>query len=102
MLKSSDVFIEKCVSEISKEDRAVEVYARVAEKKPFIIDDGTGRALVKGGCPFEEGDLILVIGKVSIEEGSIMPEIDPVVIANVNKFDLDLHKQLKNIKAKLT
>ena len=99
MLSSSDTFTEKSISEISKTDKTIGIYAHVAKKKPFIIDDGSGQALVNGACSFKEGDLILVIGKVTILETSVIPEIDPLVIKDMSNLDVDLYNQLKEIKA---
>jgi hypothetical protein len=96
---SSDTFTEKSISEISKADKAIEIYAHVAKKKPFIIDDGSGQALVNGACSFKEGDIILVIGRVTFKETGAIPEIDPIVIKDMSKLDIDLHNQLKEIKA---
>ena len=101
MLRSSDRVTEKSISEISKEDQIVEVYARVAGKDPFTINDGSGLAIVNGACSFEEGDLLLVIGRVTILKGSTMPVIDPFIIKEVSRLDLDLYNQLKQIKAKI-
>jgi hypothetical protein len=101
LLRLSDILLEKSISEISKEDQAVEVYAQVAEKEPFIIDDGSGRALVNCICSFGKGDLIRVIGRVTIREGSTMPEIDPFVIRDVSKLDLDLYNELKDLKRRV-
>ena len=99
LLGSSDAFTEKSISEISKADSIIGVYAHVAKKRPFIIDDGSGQALVNGACSFNEGDVILVIGRVTIRETNTMPEIDPVTIKDMSKLDLDLHNQLNEIKA---
>ena len=101
LLSSNDAFTEKGISEISKTDRFVEVYAHVARKEPFIIDDGSGQALVNSACSFVEGDLIVVIGRVTIRETNAMPEIDPILIQDMSKLDLDLYNQLKEIKARI-
>ena len=101
MLRLSDILIEKSICEISKEDQVVEVYAHVAEKEPFIIDDGGGRALVNCVCSFGVGDLIRVIGRVTIKEGSTMPEIDPMVIRDASKLDLGLYNELKDLKSRV-
>jgi hypothetical protein len=93
--------IEKSISEISKDDQVVEVYAHVAKKEPFIIDDGSGQALMNCVCLFGEGDLIRVIGKVTIKEGSTMPEIDPIVITEANKLDISLYNELKDLKSRV-
>jgi hypothetical protein len=91
----------KNISEISKADKAVEIYAYVAKKKPFMIDDGSGQALVSGACPFKEGDFILVIGRVTIRETNAKPEIDPIVVKDMGRLDVGLHNQLKEIKARI-
>jgi hypothetical protein len=102
LFRSRDALIEKRIAEISKEDRIIRVYAHVLKTKPFIIDDGTGRALVNSVCQFREGNAIRVIGKVKTKENNNMPEIDPVVIKDMSKLDLDLYNELLNIKARLT
>lgn len=96
-----DPLIEKTIDEISGEDRVIEVHAHIIKTKPFIIDDGTGRALVNGVCSFREGDVIRVIGRVTIREGSNMPEIDPIVIRDISRLDHDLYNELKDIKSRL-
>lgn len=101
LLRLSGALTAKRISEISKEDRAVEVFAHVAEKKPFIIDDGSGRALVNSACSFGEGDLIRVIGIVTIRESNTMPEIDPIVIRDVSKLDLDLYNELRDLRRRV-
>jgi hypothetical protein len=45
--------------------------------------------------------VIRVIGRVTIREGSNVPEIDPVVIRDISKLDHDLYNELKDIKARL-
>lgn len=102
MFRFRDALIEKRIAEISREDRVIRVYAHVLKTKPFIIDDGSGRALVNGVCQFREGNAIRVIGKVTTKESNNMPEIDPVVINDMSKLDLDLYNELLDIKAHLT
>jgi hypothetical protein len=101
MFKFRDALSEKRIAEISKEDRVIRVYAHVLKTKPFIIDDGSGRALVNGVCEFREGNAIRVIGKVTTKESNNMPEIDPIVIKDMSKLDLDLYNELLDIKAHL-
>lgn len=101
MLRLPDPLKERNISEISKEDRVVEVHAHVEKEKPFMINDGSGSALVNSVCSFREGDWIRVIGRVTIREGSTIPEIDPIVIRDASKLDLDLFNELKDIKARL-
>jgi hypothetical protein len=102
MFRFRDALSEKRIAEISKEDRVIRVYAHVLKTKPFIIDDGSGRALVNGVCEFREGNAIRVIGKVTTKESNNMPEIDPIVIKDMSKLDLDLYNELLDIKAHLT
>jgi hypothetical protein len=102
LFRFRDALIEKRIAEISREDRVIRVYAHVLKTKPFIIDDGSGRALVNGVCQFREGNAIRVIGKVTTKESNNMPEIDPVVINDMSKLDLDLYNELLDIKAHLT
>jgi hypothetical protein len=101
LFRLSNLLIEKRISEISKEDQLVEIYAHVAEKKPFTIDDGSGRALVNSICSFQEGDLIKVIGRITIRESDAIPEIDPVVIKDMSKLDFDLYNELRDIEGRV-
>jgi hypothetical protein len=101
LLRSFDSIVEKSITEISKEDRVIQVHAHIVREKPFTIDDGSGTALVNGVCSFREGDSILVIGRVTIREGSSTPELDPIVISDMRKLDSDLFNELRNIKTHL-
>ena len=98
LLRLSDCLVERSISEISKDDQLVEVYSHVEKKMPFIINDGSGHAVVVSACSFQEGDLIKVIGRITIKEGSTIPEIDPLIIKEVGLLDLSLYGELKDVK----
>jgi len=102
MNKPDSSAVERRLGEISQGDQIVRVLALVTSEKPFVIDDGSGRAVVNAPCSYREGDRLRIIGYASLKENNKYPEIDPIVIQNMGNLDLDLYSKLQGIKARLT
>jgi hypothetical protein len=91
-------YVEKRIGEISSTDRIVRVNAQVYKTDPFIIEDGSGKALVKSACNFKELDKIRIIGFVFFNKNGDMPEIEPIAIQGMNEFDYDLYSEMQQIR----
>lgn len=101
MSKLSRSYVARKIGQVSNMDRIVSVNAEVSKTNPFMIDDGSGKALVNSSCTFKEGDKIRVIGCLSVKENGDLPEIDPIAIQEMNKFDFDLYNEMQQIKSQL-
>jgi hypothetical protein len=99
--KPMQSYVEKRIGEVSSTDRIVRINAKVFKTNPFIIDDGSGKALVKSPCVFKESDKIRVTGHVFFKKNGNMPEIEPIAIQDMNKFDYSLYDEMQKIRRKL-
>jgi RPA family protein len=103
--------VEKTISEINESDFRIRILGTVVshddENGICVIDDGTGRATAffessERLSSVEAGKLLRIIGKVR-KNGNETPEIeiDVEIIQDMNKLDLGLLEQARDVLEKL-
>jgi hypothetical protein len=92
--------LEKTVSEMTPQDMRVRVIGTVLDRKEerLVLDDGTGKIDVSFEKPPEVGNqkLVRVFGRVISMEGGL--ELQGEVIQELDGFDLDLWKKVRELE----
>ena len=91
---------ERLVSEITAQDMRVRVIGTVVDKREgrIVLDDGTGKIDVTFEQPpeVEPQKIVRVFGRVISMEGGL--ELQGEVVQDLDGFDLDLWKKVKDLE----